>query len=90
METIVSVGKIVVILSLIVGVGHSQYPTLFASANQSECKIKGNISYNRGRKIYHLPGMKDYEVTKIDLKKGERWFCTESEAITNGWIKASR
>jgi hypothetical protein len=52
--------------------------------------IKGNISWNNDKKLYHLPGMKDYEITKISPEKGERWFCTESEAIANGWKKAPR
>ena len=56
----------------------------------AECVIKGNISHNSGRKIYHLPGMEYYEQTRIDPSRGERWFCTESEAINNGWRKALR
>ncbi|MBD2042959.1 cold shock domain-containing protein [Microcoleus sp. FACHB-672] len=55
-----------------------------------ECVIKGNISISTGDKLYHLPGMEDYEATRIDPTKGERWFCTESEAIANGWHKAPR
>jgi endonuclease YncB( thermonuclease family) len=47
------------------------------------CLIKGNISEN-GR-IYHLPGGRYYERTKIDEAKGERWFCTEDEARAAGW-----
>jgi hypothetical protein len=53
------------------------------------CNIKGNISIDTGNKLYHLPGMKDYEITIIS-RTGERWFCTESEAIANGWKKAPR
>ena len=53
------------------------------------CNIKGNISLDTGNKLYHLPGMKDYEITIIS-RTGERWFCTESEAIANGWKKAPR
>ena len=34
--------------------------------------------------------MKDDKITKISPKKGEKWFCTESEAITSGWKKAPR
>jgi hypothetical protein len=34
--------------------------------------------------------MEDYENTIIDPMKGEKWFCTESEAIANGWKKAPR
>lgn len=55
-----------------------------------ECIIKGNISVDTGNKIYHLRGMEDYESTIIDPFKGEKWFCSESEAIANGWRKAPR
>ncbi|WP_449240187.1 hypothetical protein [Coleofasciculus chthonoplastes] len=34
--------------------------------------------------------MEDYQSTIIDPAKGERWFCTESEAIESGWHKAPR
>ncbi|MDB9374964.1 hypothetical protein [Nodularia sphaerocarpa] len=57
---------------------------------KSECNIKGNISIKTGRKIYHLPGMEYYESTVINPASGERWFCTESEAIANGWRKSRR
>jgi micrococcal nuclease len=53
------------------------------------CTIKGNISSSR-EKIYHMPGQQDYNKTIIDPTKGERWFCTEQEAINNGWRKAKR
>lgn len=51
----------------------------------SEAVIKGNISTNSGEKIYHLPGGAFYEQTVIDEAAGERWFCTESEAVAGGW-----
>ena len=51
------------------------------------CLIKGNIS-SSGEKIYHLPGQRNYEATIIDPAKGERWFCTEDEAVANGWRKS--
>ncbi len=54
------------------------------------CNVKGNISMNSGNKIYHLPGMEDYQSTVIDTSQGERWFCTEAEAINSGWRKAPR
>ncbi|WP_205704065.1 hypothetical protein [Candidatus Chloroploca sp. Khr17] len=56
----------------------------------SACVIKGNISISRGIRYYHLPGMEDYEATIITPEKGERWFCTEAEAIAHGWRKAPR
>lgn len=50
--------------------------------------IKGNIN-RKGEKIYHIPGASKYDATKIDESKGERWFCSEDEAIAAGW-RASR
>ena len=52
--------------------------------------IKGNISVTTGAKLYHVPGMRDYEVTVVDTSRGERWFRTEAEAEANGWRKAGR
>lgn len=52
------------------------------------CDIKGNIGYESGEKIYHLPGQEFYNETTINPGYGERWFCTEEEAIANGWRKA--
>ncbi|MBI5071988.1 thermonuclease family protein [Candidatus Falkowbacteria bacterium] len=49
------------------------------------CVIKGNISTE---KIYHLPGCGSYDKTVIDESAGERWFCTEEEAVAAGWRKA--
>lgn len=47
------------------------------------CRIKGNIS-KKGQ-IFHLPGSRDYDRTRIDETRGERWFCTEAEARAAGW-----
>ncbi|MFD2172550.1 thermonuclease family protein [Rhodobacter lacus] len=52
------------------------------------CAIKGNISKNG--KIYHMPGAPDYLRTKIDPARGERWFCSEGEALTAGWRRAGQ
>lgn len=51
------------------------------------CDIKGNIS-SSGEKIYHVPGQRHYEQTKISPSKGERWFCSESEAQNAGWRRS--
>lgn len=53
----------------------------------SGCKIKGNIS-SSGEKIYHVPGGRSYNATVITASKGERWFCTEKQAVNAGWRKA--
>lgn len=52
------------------------------------CRIKGNISVHTGERIYHVPGQRYYAATQIDLRKGERWFCTEAQAIYAGWRKS--
>lgn len=55
------------------------------STSGGQCVVKGNIS---SEKIYHLPGCQSYEKTVIDTSAGERWFCSESEAVEAGWRKA--
>jgi endonuclease YncB( thermonuclease family) len=77
------------------GAGIWQAPTMtawdfragkWAVADQAvdgDCPIKGNITSN-GR-IYHMPWSPWYEKVRIDKSKGERWFCTEREAVAAGW-----
>jgi hypothetical protein len=48
------------------------------------CRIKGNISGN-GKKVYHVPGSRFYAQTEIETAVGERWFCSEEEAVAAGW-----
>lgn len=52
--------------------------------------IKGNVSFNSGEKIYHVPGQEYYDDTKIDPRYDERWFCTEAEARAAGWRKSKQ
>jgi endonuclease YncB( thermonuclease family) len=54
---------------------------------RAACVIKGNIS-SSGERIYHVPGQRYYDKTQINEGKGERWFCTEQEAVGAGWRKA--
>lgn len=49
------------------------------------CAIKGNISQSSGDRIYHTPWSPHYQRTRITESKGERWFCTEGEALAAGW-----
>ena len=60
----------------------SSAPTT-AQTGPNGCDIKGNISANG--KIYHLPGSADYDRTRIDESKDERWFCSVAEAEAAGW-----
>ena len=60
-----------------------------SAASNGDCRIKGNIS-SSGERIYHVPDGAFYKRTKIDKTKGERWFCTESEARAVGWRASKR
>jgi endonuclease YncB( thermonuclease family) len=48
------------------------------------CPIKGNIN-DKGERIYHAPWSPWYSRTKVSPEKGERWFCSEGEALAAGW-----
>lgn len=53
------------------------------------CPIKGDIDA-KGQRIYHAPWSRQYALAKIDQTKGERWFCSEAEAIDSGWRASHR
>ena len=42
----------------------------------------------KGQRICHMPGQEYYEQTQISESRGERWFCSESEARAAGWRAA--
>lgn len=60
--------------------------TNLPASSNSDCQIKGNISSTG--KIFHMPGCGSYEKTVIDESTGERYFCSEAEAVSAGWRKA--
>ena len=62
--------------------------TLLPNGINPNCNIKGNVSINTGRRIYHVPGQRYYDDTIIRPEYGERWFCSEAEAIAAGWRKS--
>lgn len=53
---------------------------------QPGCEIKGNL--RGGDKIYHLPTCPNYKEVIIDTSFGDRWFCSEEDAISAGFRKA--
>ena len=57
--------------------------TSMPTEGEGPCLIKGNIT--ESGHIYHLPGSKWYDKTRIDTGHGERWFCSEDEARAAGW-----
>lgn len=60
---------------------------LSAPAYAETCNIKGNVS-TRGERIYHVPGQDYYDETRISAAHGERWFCSEEEALAAGWRRS--
>lgn len=47
------------------------------------CPIKGRI--RAGARVYVLPWVSGYGNVKIRTSRGERWFCSEDEAVAAGW-----
>ncbi|WP_244293932.1 thermonuclease family protein [Pannonibacter carbonis] len=60
-----------------------KWATADKDAPPGDCRIKGNIS--KAGRIYHMPWSPAYSRTRIDARQGERWFCTEAEALSAGW-----
>lgn len=52
-------------------------------AAPSGCPIKGRIV--RRAKVYVLPWSPGYVRARVSTRRGERWFCSENEAIAAGW-----
>ena len=77
------------------GLGIWQAPTIPAWQYRAEkwksaeqvaprgCPIKGNITSNGY--IYHAPWSPWYDRTRVHEAKGERWFCSEEEAVAAGF-----
>lgn len=61
--------------------------TIQTNGSSGSCTIKGNINSKR-EKIYHTIGCGSYNKTMINKSQGERWFCSEEEAVNAGWRKA--
>lgn len=89
-ETIFGIAILTSIVLVQMQCSPSRSPTPITSITKPNCMIKGNISVDSGAKFYHIPGMEDYDGTIITPGKGERWFCSESEAEAAGWRKAPR
>lgn len=51
--------------------------------------IKGNIN-SKGQKIYHTERSGQYMRVIIEENKGERYFCSEEEAVAAGWVAAKK
>lgn len=51
------------------------------------CPIKGEVS-PRGRH-YITPWMSGYERVQVRPSRGGRWFCSEEEALSAGWVPSN-
>jgi len=51
------------------------------------CSIKGDIETD-GARVFHLPSDRSFESVRIQTGKGERWFCSQEEALDAGWVWA--
>ncbi len=49
------------------------------------CPIKGRV--RSGSRTYVLPWAPGYDGIKLKTSRGERWFCSESEAENAGWSR---
>lgn len=58
--------------------------TQMVNKEKPRCNIKGN---DRNGKIYYLPECGVYDNVTVQLYLGDRWFCSEKEAITAGFRK---
>lgn len=52
------------------------------------CPIKGLV--RASGLVYALPWSKDYEKSPVRTAIGERWFCSEAEALDAGWKAPSK
>lgn len=74
-------------LAATIGLASAAFLIFPASAQSGECNIKGNVS-TQGERIYHVPGQRYYDDTRISASHGERWFCSEAEARAAGWRRS--
>lgn len=52
------------------------------------CPIKGQVA--GAARVYVLPWAPDYERVRVQKARGERWFCSEQEAVSAGFKAAQR
>jgi micrococcal nuclease len=50
-----------------------------------KCVIKSNIDLATGKRYYHLPKCRHYGQIVLDADRGERFYCTEKEAVADGF-----
>lgn len=66
----------------------SEHSQESVEAPSAKCTIKGNISTGEFGKTYFLKECNNYEQVKVDTSRGEKYFCSEEEALKKGFVKA--
>ncbi len=62
--------------------------TCRSATAKNNCVIKGNL--RSGEKTYYLPTCRDYDQVIVDESYGDSWFCSETEAIQQGFSQSAR
>ena len=62
----------------------SEKCTQMTNKEKPKCNIKGNTLSDN---IYYLPECGVYDNVEVQLYLGDRWFCTEKEAVATGFRK---
>lgn len=57
-------------------------------ASPDGCPIKGSV--RGGRRLYLVPWARGYDQARVTPSRGERWFCSESEAQNAGFKSAEQ
>ena len=70
--------------------GACEQETDIVSQPSPDCNIKGNVADGTKKKSYFYPGCPNYATVKVERSKGERYFCSESEARDAGYVPAWR
>lgn len=50
--------------------------------------IKAIVDARTGERVYHVPGGLYYSGTAVDAANGDGWFCTETQAVADGWKRS--
>lgn len=67
---------------------HSPPCTQKVNTENPACRIKGNIKDDK--KYYYAPDCGFYSQAFVQLYLGEKWLCSEEEALNEGYTKAPR
>ena len=50
--------------------------------------IKAIVETRTGERVYHVPGGLSYSGAVVDVSNGDGWFCTEGQAVADGWKRS--